>query len=197
MPLSGSDFRMEMKKLNLMISLFLFLVLFTSCEERPDYSDEIYNVFWEAYRQRTAGAVIDGLMWSAISENFHTWEESVSYCENLTDLGYYDWRLPTVNELRTLIQNCPETETGGSCTMTDECVEENGIGSDYKPRCQNDDCRCKSMIESDYCKLGDIGKYWSSTEDTHYAVYVYFNNAYIGAERKTYHEYVRCVRNAE
>ena len=112
-----------MKKFNFTLCVFLLLSLFVSCE-RPNYDNEIWIAYREAERLRTSGVVIDGNMWSARSLNGLEWEDAVSYCKNLTELGYSDWRMPTVNELRTLIQNCSYTETGGSCEITDECLAE-------------------------------------------------------------------------
>jgi hypothetical protein len=45
-----------------------------------------------------------GLMWQKDdAKNTYTWEQSKIYCDNLTLSGYTDWRLPTRNELQTLI----------------------------------------------------------------------------------------------
>ena len=112
-----------MKKIGFTLFFSLLVTLLVSCE-RPNYDDEIWITYREAERQKTSGVVIDGNMWSARSLNDLEWEDAVSYCKNLTELGYNDWRLPTVNELRTLIQNCSYTETGGSCEITDECLAE-------------------------------------------------------------------------
>jgi len=37
------------------------------------------------------------------SSEYKTWKEALSYCENLYFGGYSDWRLPNINELKTLI----------------------------------------------------------------------------------------------
>ena len=55
-----------------------------------------------------ASALIDlttGLMWqkSFTKMENETWENALSYCENLTHSGYSDWRLPNKNELVSLI----------------------------------------------------------------------------------------------
>ena len=64
------------------------------------------------------GTVTDtatGLMWQqATAPGEYTWEEALSYCENLTLAGHADWRLPTVKELRSIVDynvNNPAIDT--------------------------------------------------------------------------------------
>ena len=95
------------------------------------------------------------LTWSAISPIDMTWEGALSYCN--TNLG---WRLPNINELRTLILNCSGSVTGGNCAIKDpECLSLNCWSQDYCGSCSPDDI---DIINS---KLGDgqdIGL-WSSS----------------------------------
>ena len=44
-----------------------------------------------------------GLIWQKTYETGKTWQQALSYCENLTYAGYSDWRLPDKNELASLI----------------------------------------------------------------------------------------------
>lgn len=198
-----------MKKFNFTLCVFLLLTLFVSCE-RPDYHNEIKEIYREAERLSTSGVVIDGNMWSAISEKWMSSEDAEDYCYYLDELGYHNWRLPTIDELRTLIKDCPKTETGGSCAITDECLEEeqNRYDEDYDyeynyPLCDLSNCSCAQRYsysdESSYSKLGDWCELWSSLpgRNTNKNWYVDFSNAEINFPRNTYsntYNYVRCVR---
>jgi len=55
------------------------------------------------------GTVTDNvtrLMWQQeIDPEFRTWEDALSYCEDLELVGYTDWRLPDIKELRSIVDN--------------------------------------------------------------------------------------------
>ena len=131
-----------------------------------------------------------GLMWSEKSLETMTLETAESYCTELSESGFSDWRMPTISELRTLIQNCESTESGGSVGLTDDCL--------FLGCWAQDSCPINSYGE--YGKLGDKSVLWSSSlvpENTNNAWCVIFSSAAI-SYRSTNDKYsVRCVRNAE
>ena len=133
---------------------------------------------------------IDGYMWSSKSSYEMTWDDAVSYCDNLTECGYSNWHLPTISELRTLIQNCSGTVTGGSCGVTDSCLSYSN--------CWNDACNgCSSDSSVKYSKLGDNSWLWSSSvssDDSNDAWNVYFSTGDMFDYLKRHYYYVRCVR---
>lgn len=60
------------------------------------------------------------LQWSEIyHDEWLDWNDAINYCKNLNENGYNDWRLPNIDELRTLIQ-VPQTITGGACQISDK-----------------------------------------------------------------------------
>jgi hypothetical protein len=74
-----------------------------------DSKDPIEMASSGNYTDNGDGTVTDvftGLMWQqdpSTSSWSVTWEEALAYCEGLKNLGgYSDWRLPTINELRSL-----------------------------------------------------------------------------------------------
>ena len=93
------------------------------------------------------------LLWSNEASYDMKWSVAEKYCE---DMG---GRLPTISELRSLIKNCPVTETGGECMITDECVS--------PVLCNNDACDGCKPDSDDYGKysiLGLTGWFWSSSQ---------------------------------
>ncbi len=49
--------------------------------------------------------VATGLLWTKEFGTGLNWSESLSYCENLNYGGFADWRLPNVEELKTLVDD--------------------------------------------------------------------------------------------
>jgi hypothetical protein len=48
-----------------------------------------------------------------------TQPDAIRYCEELVLGGYDDWRLPDIDELRTLLKGNPPAETGGDCPLVE------------------------------------------------------------------------------
>ena len=132
----------------------------------------------------------NSLTWSAKSPESMSWQNAVDYCENLTEIGYDDWYLPDINELRTLIQNCPATETGGSCLISDP---DHLSDSDLSDACNG----CPEYSGSCHSRLGDTDWLWSYSMPLYLpglAWRVNFRNGHIGYNSKSDSFYVRCVR---
>lgn len=61
-----------------------------------------------------------GLVWQKGWGGTRTWRPAMAYCaRNEGGLPGSGWRLPSVDELRSLILGCPGTEAGGRCAITD------------------------------------------------------------------------------
>jgi len=69
-------------------------------------------VFWHGYAcagyvDNNNGTITDtstGLMWEkSTGLTTYTWAQAMAYCENLTLGGQSDWRLPTRNELQSIV----------------------------------------------------------------------------------------------
>lgn len=150
--------------------------------------------------------------WSKETPEEVTWDEAKSYCENLDEKNHTDWRLPTISELRTLIKNCPATEPGGKCKVSDncltgscwsnackECVNKNRI---YK-NCESNWFFC--LIDSPdtlgkHSVLGHKGWFWSSSQ--HMGAdkvmwFVSFNGGFIAYAPTNPKLKVLCVRKTE
>ena len=139
---------------------------------------------------------ISGLTWSPLASNDMIQPDALNYCDNLFMYGFSDWHLPSIDELRTLIKNCPGTETNGACAIS----EKNGklSGNDY-----SDDCSCAYKTGSYYSKIGDDNTVspWSSStrsDDPDRAWYVgFFAGVVSNSDKTSVTSDVRCVRNVE
>ena len=132
------------------------------------------------------GRKIGNLIWSDRSSSTMNWSSAKQYCENLSEGGFTDWRLPTISELKTIIKNCQSG--GSSCRVSDNCLS----GS-----CWSESCRCD--IGGSYGKLGDSDGVWlwsssAKSGNTDYAWSVNFEDGGVSHGNKSSSNYVRCVR---
>lgn len=63
-----------------------------------------------------------GLLWQVKPELDETWQGAVAHCDSLTYCERTGWRLPTIDELRGIVDGCPALEPGGSCGVTTHCA---------------------------------------------------------------------------
>jgi len=63
-------------------------------------TDTVTNLMWQ---QCTAGFSGTGCATDDANPNTYTWENAISYCEGLSLGGFYNWRLPNIKELQTIV----------------------------------------------------------------------------------------------
>ena len=128
----------------------------------------------------------------------YNWEQAKQYCETLTFEGYSDWRLPTIDELRTLLRGCNNTVMGGSCKVGNGCYNHNNCAQDVCMGCEE----LKGPGTNGFYQVDSLGGngMWSSTTDQanqEFAWAIDFRNGHIGVWHKggSYGP-IRCVRDA-
>jgi uncharacterized protein DUF1566 len=53
-------------------------------------------------------------------------KDAIDYCKDLTIGGYDDWRLPTINELRTIVLGSEDCQTDGACPVVTGAEKQDG-----------------------------------------------------------------------
>ena len=150
--------------------------------------------------------------WSSRSSKEMSWNDAKAYCSNLNEGGHKDWRLPNIDEVKSLVRNCPNTQLLCKVSEKNDCL------SKY---C-NENCSCgfKSRNAGYYSTLKDDDKVvlWSSSttsvEDASdpklvlkkfngeidklpeitCALIVDFSSAGINCYKMSSHQSVRCIR---
>jgi len=137
------------------------------------------------------------LCWQISGFNGLSHQEAIDTCDSAEAGNNADWRLPDVDELRTLIAGCELTEAGGDCQVVDgsgspdweteyclgcESYEGPGVGGCYWEE-----------VFGDVCDTG----FWSSSVNTYSTDFVWYVSYHRGrvdsAPRETGLK-VRCVR---
>ena len=84
------------------------------------------------------------LQWSQKVKFKADYDSAIKICQSLNKNGEEGWHLPTIEELRTLIINCPQNESGGECVVdSNDC---NGCG-----------------LKQEHSVFSDREFFWSST----------------------------------
>jgi len=146
------------------------------------------------------------LIWSSRSAAPTDWDTAKSKCASYSEGKFTSgWKLPTISELRTVMRNCSNTETGGSCRVTDECVtwyeDINGVVCYTNPACKKVFGNvCSTDVE--HSPFGETGKLWSASYQTDNPGWVWYISFYNGeianAQDWTDNEiYYRCVHAVE
>jgi hypothetical protein len=164
------------------------------CAAAAQSSSTIESESADRYIDHGDGTITDtetGLMWKRCLEGLsgvnceegeierYTWDEAVKRFKDVAYAGYTDWRLPTIDELKTLV-HCSKgvNKKNGWCNK----------GSEKPTINQQDFPNTKALrvwSGSPYAYLSD------------YAWYVYFSNGYSGASSRSYRYAVRLVRGGQ
>lgn len=148
---------------------------------------------------------IGNLEWSSRSSNKMIWQSAINYCQNLNEGGHSDWRLPNIDELRTLLI---ADRVSGRCKVSESnnCLSANDCWS--FSTCTQTGTRNSRVEFSDwgtaytdgrYSRLGD-GTVWLWSSSTlsglsDFAWVVDFSSGYVGNHSKdSLTGNVRCVR---
>ena len=125
--------------------------------------------------------------WSGSYLQSKTWSEAREYCQNLNEGGHNDWRLPTIEEWRSTFQNCPATQSGGECQVS-ETRGRLDPGAFSKA--------CKAGCKKGYSTQTGKGWFWSSSgkQGTNHYWVIAVKNARISSLGDNGKGSVRCVR---
>ncbi len=155
------------------------------------------------------GTVTDpstGLQWVKEAGPSRLWQVGHEHCGALTLGGYQDWRLPTIEELRSLILECPATQAEGACEAGDDCLSFACLSSPCQGCVRGEGPGPNGWYLHEIFESGMDSHYWSSVrfadnpaspQPLHErpVLFVAFDSARIGQEVTSVSlKAIRCVR---
>lgn len=133
------------------------------------------------------------LMWMQSVGFPESYDEAENHCSDL-DLGTHsDWRLPTIEEVRSLIIDCEATALGGACGVCDDsCTTD-------ETTCRADCEGCDFAAHLDALFIATAGSTWSTTAVGYTGGMMYavdFRNASVVTLSNMGNARAFCVRDA-
>jgi hypothetical protein len=127
------------------------------------------------------------------------WWDAAGYCSTLEiyETAPGDWRLPTIDELRSLIAGCSATSPGGTCGVTDPACLSDGCRSEDCDGCTPGGAPGPLGCYREDDLSGDCLSHWSSSPyggSSARAWVVAFGTGFVGHVDKRSATGVRCVR---
>jgi hypothetical protein len=104
------------------------------CGQRWDLPADDHDP-WTVFDSKVHVDQTTSLLWYQASGQRNV-AEALQYCDALNVVGYDDWRLPTIDDVRQLIDGCEVMEAGGGCPLGAECTETTCNSSESCPRCE-------------------------------------------------------------
>ena len=123
--------------------------------------------------------------WSQSSPEAMTFEKALAYCDNLEESGFDDWRLPEMQEIKSIDELCVEEENSDFCAVTDSC-EWDGCETELCGKCVK------------YANWSGSGLFWTKTETHGGKVSVFKVTAETSGENQSLKDrlhLVKCVRD--
>ncbi len=134
-----------------------------------------------------------GLTWQKSPAGLMNWADARTYCASWSG----GWRVPTVDELRSLIRGCEATEPGGEChVQTDHCVVLSCAGDSCNGCAEHAGPSNGFYWPSELS--GPEHWHWSSSKvegKSELVWVVIFFSANVNVNFKENEGYVRCVRS--
>ncbi len=189
--------------LTLRTSILLILLstwLFSGCSPPPNTCDQSTGLCWQNPQKDAHDYTDTGVVPA----------QAVQYCDNLTLGGHDDWRLPTIDELRTIVDGNPNTMPGGDCQITAGASTSDGfnlacLGAEhYQGPALFTGCYWKHLFggtcdKPDPAVVGHPLETWAlnpaSDDPEHWVSYITFDSAAMGFNHACSLGEVRCVRN--
>jgi len=191
-----------MKRTVIVGGLLVLLVAFGCDTDTQGESDAGVNSGEEAESKFTVwNDPNSGLFWiDPTAETNLSRQGGIDFCDQLMLDGKDDWRLPTLDELRSLIRGCPDTELDGRCQVWE--------GSGYDDLKSKTNAPCSGCEKNDGphaetggyydSELGGLSSYyWSSSEDVDrsgYAWNIFFVEGAITSQAADRLFQIRCCR---
>lgn len=201
----SNDFAVKQKKLIMLMHLKEFGIEFGVAEilnvaedaelnrtvAEQDFQDLMYHI--KSQRCDKGISKDCSVDWFSKSSAKMTVTKAANYCKELSNENN-EWRLPTISELRTLVQNCKNTEADGACGVTDNCLSSDCWS---KKLCTNTSKFSLFTFnsKSSCSKLGDTDDLWSSSNMDNKCWYIDFTNGDIHKASCTSKKHVRCIKN--